>query len=591
MRLKTVAMLLIFLSSATLAEVVLHVNFNNHPDGPYTREMAEADFPDAFWYNGMEDGRGEIVSGVSPYGQALRMLYPANTHGPHENALQIKAQLEKAVDTAWVSYMVKFGDNFDFVRGGKLPGLCGADCITGGNRPDGYNGWSARIMWRREGNVVQYMYVPENVGRDFPWDKSLPQKRFIPGQWHQVVTKIIMNTPGEYNGVVRSWLDGELALDSTSVKFRNTDELKIDQFYISTFFGGSNDSWNPPHDVYVYYDNFLVSTTKYDNTTTAQFSVSQTAGTIPFTIELDGSSSMGDLLSHEIDFGNGTILPGPVAEAQYTKPGIFNINYTVTDSENNSSTATRRIISLDEGDGLTTPVYQGKALEETIIDTTLFLNMNLTVLDTSAEIIMGPATNEGPQGIWHLFGAIRVKDGVIAAMDGTNREYDVENGYTVEKNETVRVSFQVDFSTSPMSYNAWVNGVQIGNSLPREGYALQIANYGFVSTVENAALISHVSVDRSVDEDVVSVLSHHNSKHSNPALKVTSGSGTLTISGLSGSATGNLSFFSLDGRLLSRKNFNYPQIHTFKTPGNGLYLYEIRTECGIINRGSVFSGL
>lgn len=34
-----------------------------------------------------------------------------------------------------------------FGRGGKLPGLCGAECVTGCDPVDGLTGWSARHMW------------------------------------------------------------------------------------------------------------------------------------------------------------------------------------------------------------------------------------------------------------------------------------------------------------------------------------------------------------------------------------------------------------------------------------------------------------
>ncbi|MCQ2103076.1 MAG: hypothetical protein MJY98_07610, partial [Fibrobacter sp.] len=34
----------------------------------------------------------------------------------------------------------------------------------------------------------------------------------------------------------------------------------IDMFYLSTFHGGSDDSWAPTNDVFVRYDNFVVST-------------------------------------------------------------------------------------------------------------------------------------------------------------------------------------------------------------------------------------------------------------------------------------------------------------------------------------------
>ena len=64
-----------------------------------------------------------------------------------------------AVDEAYLEYKVKFDDNFFWATGGKLPGLGGSTSginseSTGrGTIPSGCkyntNGWSARLMWRR----------------------------------------------------------------------------------------------------------------------------------------------------------------------------------------------------------------------------------------------------------------------------------------------------------------------------------------------------------------------------------------------------------------------------------------------------------
>ena len=43
---------------------------------------------------------------------------------------------------------MKFGPDFDWVRGGKLPGLCGAGCMTGCKEVTGLDGFSSRHMWR-----------------------------------------------------------------------------------------------------------------------------------------------------------------------------------------------------------------------------------------------------------------------------------------------------------------------------------------------------------------------------------------------------------------------------------------------------------
>jgi len=279
------AIITILAHAILFAETLLDVNFDNHPVGPYTKNMAKADFPGASWYNGMDEGWGEIVPGRDGMGNALRMKYPAGEFGPNNSAIQIKAVLGKGVDTAWASYRVKFEDGFDFVKGGKLPGLCGGECITGGNNANGYNGWSARLMWRREGVAVQYMYyvTNEGYGEDLLFDRSPPAKRFVPGQWHRVTTQIVMNTPGVADGVIRSWFDGELSMERENILIRHIDTLKIDQFYISTFFGGSDATWAPGADMYITYDDFLVVThmEPWDDVTSAKPQTARAAKKFP----------------------------------------------------------------------------------------------------------------------------------------------------------------------------------------------------------------------------------------------------------------------------------------------------------------------
>lgn len=69
-----------------------------------------------------------------------------------------------------------------------------------------------------------------------------------------------MNTPGKNDGIIQSWLDGELVLDRRDIRFRDTNTFSIDQLYFSTFFGGDDPSWAPSKNETVLFDDFNVST-------------------------------------------------------------------------------------------------------------------------------------------------------------------------------------------------------------------------------------------------------------------------------------------------------------------------------------------
>jgi len=53
-----------------------------------------------------------------------------------------------------LSYEIAFDSNFDWVKGGKLPGLRGglnSTGCSGGNQADGLSCFSSRLMWRTNG--------------------------------------------------------------------------------------------------------------------------------------------------------------------------------------------------------------------------------------------------------------------------------------------------------------------------------------------------------------------------------------------------------------------------------------------------------
>lgn len=237
---------------------LFRVTFEPATVGPYDRGELDAEWGDVVWAS---IDRVEVMAadGTSE-GQFVRVHYPEGGVGPGEGGAQFRVDLPASFERLFVAYRVRFASGFDFVRGGKLPGLIGGEGNTGGNRPDGTDGWSARMMWRTDGDAVQYVYHPDQpgtYGEDFAWDLG-GQRRFDDA-WHVVEHEIVMNTPGENDGAVRGWWDGELALDRGGVRFRDVDTFAIDGFYFSTFFGGSDSSWAPTRDEHVDFDTFVFS--------------------------------------------------------------------------------------------------------------------------------------------------------------------------------------------------------------------------------------------------------------------------------------------------------------------------------------------
>ena len=83
---------------------------------------------------------------------------------------------------------------------------------------------------------------------------------FEPDRWYALKHEIVMNTPGQNDGVIRAWLDGQPALEVTTFRFRDVDTFAIDTLYFSTFFGGGSSSWATTRDEVVFFDDFEVRT-------------------------------------------------------------------------------------------------------------------------------------------------------------------------------------------------------------------------------------------------------------------------------------------------------------------------------------------
>lgn len=238
---------------------IWRINFDKHPLGAYDKAKLREDWHCPKW--SMGNNLVSIVDKQKAFrGHALQIHYPKNTFGCRDNkkCVNWKPKLDTQFNQLYYAYKIKFAPGFDFVKGGKLPGIAGGTANTGGKKPTGYDGWSVRLMWRPQGKLVQYVYHPDQLrpfGDSFEWNMPPIET----GKWHTIKTRVRLNRPKKHDGLIQSWFDGKLVLDRRDIRFRDNNKLQIDRYMFASFFGGSDSSWAPKRDQWLYLDEFIIS--------------------------------------------------------------------------------------------------------------------------------------------------------------------------------------------------------------------------------------------------------------------------------------------------------------------------------------------
>ena len=169
--------------------------------------------------------------------QVLKVTYPAGSYSkgvlkggtgfwvyPFGNA---------TVEHATIEYSVLFPNEFDFVKGGKLPGLFGkrTNCTGGDSALDCF---SARFMFGPNATGYSYLYVSKtaNHTKEFCELATNPtcspqygydlgkSKWFEKEKWARIKEEVKLNTPPLPNGRLTVWVDGVLKFDFDKIIFR-----------------------------------------------------------------------------------------------------------------------------------------------------------------------------------------------------------------------------------------------------------------------------------------------------------------------------------------------------------------------------------
>eukprot|EP00842_Homolaphlyctis_polyrhiza_P007053 jgi/Hompol1/937/HPOL_001073-RA len=216
------------------------------------------------------------VSDPSGGGVVLQIKYPAHSFNPSNNPVggtgfyAVPVDLSKATSVTF-QYDIWFPNGFNFVQGGKLPGLYGGHpSCTGGNVAA--DCFSTRFMFRTDGLGEIYLYV--DLADQLPSFCQVPPRSFCngvygnsigrgawswsTGSWNTISQTITLNTPGVNNGVVQVSFNGVSVINYGNVAWRTTGSVGFVGIDFETFFGGNDASWATPVDQYVDFKGFMI---------------------------------------------------------------------------------------------------------------------------------------------------------------------------------------------------------------------------------------------------------------------------------------------------------------------------------------------
>ncbi|NQY87938.1 MAG: hypothetical protein HRT51_09350 [Colwellia sp.] len=264
--------------------LLFHINWNDRQEGSYTYIDLYADFNiKNNWFEGIDQERAEILKEndlKTVSNRFLRIHYPENKFGPVNSGISFRTWLPKlsTTNTTCVSFKARFKSDFIFSGMGKLgPGLAAGYDATGGNRADGYSGFTSRLEWQTHNNsgigagrlaALVYSYNPDIEsppslkyyskmadGFDYIMDNN---------RWYLLEQCIKQNTFDEQgnaqpDGEVDVYIDGEHLVHTNQLTFRLTPQLIIDQLLFTTFFGGASSEYAADRDEYIDYADIYVT--------------------------------------------------------------------------------------------------------------------------------------------------------------------------------------------------------------------------------------------------------------------------------------------------------------------------------------------
>lgn len=174
-----------------------------------------------------------------------------------ESRTAVDSQIDNGIDFGWqpkrmpstaaacLSYSLRVPADFRHGDGGRLPSLVGAPSDAAGEE----RAIAAQLMWSYNGTLSYDVKAEPNTDGSISATAVTSDTALPAGVWVRVEQEVILNTPGEENGEIRLWIDGELKLRRDGLLFRRDAKTVLNGLAVTVAYNGSRSetsSQKPP---------------------------------------------------------------------------------------------------------------------------------------------------------------------------------------------------------------------------------------------------------------------------------------------------------------------------------------------------------
>ena len=179
--------------------------------------------------------------------------------------------------SACLRYDITLANNFDFVKGGKLPGFwIGDRGANGGNHLEDSS--SFRAMWRTDGMIEAYIYLPDETVQktefyEDPTINHIFNNEYGHSVWRDKLGRLDPHVPNHielclkvntfdknkrnFDGVIQMTVNN-ITRSFSKLVWTTDPNMKVSGLLMNTFFGGNDETWAATETTDITFSNFAV---------------------------------------------------------------------------------------------------------------------------------------------------------------------------------------------------------------------------------------------------------------------------------------------------------------------------------------------